>query len=430
MVALYTRRIKTDPQDAYAYFDRARYYDYLHERLKAQVDMRRWAAVVSGRSPSGVWFGTPRDLGWIIDLPFNCELVFSAERPVHTIPTMSIAFGRKGRCERKLFEIPMVVASLVGLGFLASLDAPQTRADFTFGEPVDLESDFPLLNPPAEHPDCFSADGLEMYFGSRRSGGQGGYDLWVCKRASPEDDWGPPDNLGPVVNSASADLFISISGDGLELYFASTRPGGYGSNDLYVTKRATRNSPWGPPTNLGPNVNASSINFTPSVSSDALELFFSSNRPGGYGANDLWVSRRATRNDPWGDPVNLGPAVNGPSYQQAPCLSSDGLLLFFHSDRPGGYGSVDLWMTRRASRSAPWEPAVNLGPKINTPNWECRPCLVPDSSALYFVRADTSGNPLASWKAPILPIRESGGRAGERKGGPEMTTRRPHIDSS
>ncbi len=63
MLRLYTRRIETDPQDAYAYSDRARYYDYLHERAKAEADMRRWSAVVSGRSPSDSWFGTSRGLG-------------------------------------------------------------------------------------------------------------------------------------------------------------------------------------------------------------------------------------------------------------------------------------------------------------------------------------------------------------------------------
>ncbi len=168
-----------------------------------------------------------------------------------------------------------------------------------------------------------------MYIESIRAGGQGGYDLWVCKRASPEDDWGPPENLGPTVNSAGNDASASITADGLELYFSSNRPGGYGGYDLYVTRRATRNSPWGPATNLGPKVNSVYDDGNLSVSSDGLELYFASNRPGGYGGDDLYVSKRATTQDPWGDPVNLGPAVNSPADEAAPCLSPDGLLLFF-----------------------------------------------------------------------------------------------------
>ena len=65
-----------------------------------------------------------------------------------------------------------------------------------------------------------------MYIDSSRAGGQGGYDLWVCKRASPEDDWGPPENLGPTVNSASNETCASITADGLELYFTPTGPEG------------------------------------------------------------------------------------------------------------------------------------------------------------------------------------------------------------
>jgi Tol biopolymer transport system component/tetratricopeptide (TPR) repeat protein len=406
MLRLYTRRIETDPQDAYAYFDRARCYDHLHERTKAEADMQRWSAVVSGRSPSDLCFTTRPGFRRVLDLPFDSELVFSAERPVNKIPVFSIAFGQKGRWERKLFEIPMVVTSLVGLGFLAGLDAP-ARADFTFGAPVNIKSTFPSLNPaPYEFINCFSADGLEVYFNSPRSGGQGGLDLWVYKRASVEDGWGPPENLGPMVNTASNDWGASITGDGLELYFFSNRPGGYSSSalsDLYVTKRATRTSPWGPATNLGPKVNGSFRNNWPTVSADGLELYFSSNRPGGYGGSDLYVSMRATTNDPWGDPVNVGSAVNSPSGELVPSLTPDGLLMFFHSSRPGGVGQWgDGYVARRASRSAPWQPAANLGPIVNATafNW---PVGCPDGSALYILGdpKDDGGN--YTYKAPILP---------------------------
>jgi hypothetical protein len=230
------------------------------------------------------------------------------------MPVLSIAFGQKGRCEMKLFEIPMVVTSLVGLGFLAGLDAPPARADFTFGAPVNIQSDFPLLDPATEWITSFSADGLEVYVNSVRSGGQGGYDLWVLTRASVEDDWGPPENLGPIVNTASNDWGASITVDGLELYFHSNRPGGYGYADIYVTRRATRTSPWGPATNLGPKVNGSFQDIWPVVSPDGLELYVSSGRPGNLGAGDIYVSKRATTQDPWGDPVNLGPAVNSPFF--------------------------------------------------------------------------------------------------------------------
>ncbi len=303
----------------------------------------------------------------------------------------------------KLFEIPMVVTSLVGLGFLAGLDTPPARADFTFGAPVDLQSTFPFLNPATDTIVCFSADGLEMYSESTRGGGQGNYDLWVYKRVSVEDDWGPPENPGPNVNSVRWEANASMTADGLELYFSSGRSGG---GDLYVARRATRDSLWDAATNLGPNVNSSYTDTGVSVSSDGLELYFISIRPGGYGGGDIYVSKRATRSDPWGPAANLGPAVNTPADEVVSCLSPDGLLLLFQDGtalRSGGYGGGDLWMTRRASRSAPWEPVVNLGPIINGPSRDCRQCLAPDGSGLYFYRA--SDNTFTSFlRAPILPI--------------------------
>jgi len=308
----------------------------------------------------------------------------------------------------KLFEIPMVVTSLLGFSLLASIDAPPARADFTFGEPVDVQSAFPLLDfAQSDCITCFSADGLEMYIDSIRAGGQGKDDLWVCKRASLEDDWGPPENLGATVNSAKVDCPTSITADGLELYFFSLRPGGFGYADLYVSKRATRDSPWGSPANLGPAVNSSLVDCAPSVSSDGLELYFQTSRPDGYGGWDLYVSTRATRNDPWGAAANLRRAVNSPGSESYPVLSPDGLLLLFQDQgmpRPGGYGGSDFWMTRRASRSGAWEPPVNLGPMVNGPNDETYPCFAPDGSALYFARMDASTSTFTQWKAPILPV--------------------------
>jgi hypothetical protein len=304
----------------------------------------------------------------------------------------------------KLFGISMVVTSLVGLSFFASLDAP-ARADFTFGTPVDIQSDFPFLDPATEWINCFSADGLEAYFESQRLGGYGLVDLWLCKRASVEDAWSSSENLGPLINSATWDKHAFISADGLELYFYSYRPGGYGQADLYVTRRATCTSPWEPPTNLGPKVNGSSEDFFPSVSPDGLELYFGSTRPGGYGAWDLYVSKRATTNDPWGDPVNLGPTVNSPGQEGWVAFSPDWLLMFFWSDRPGGFGPWgDNYMARRASRSAPWQPAVNLGPIINATVWNGPLGVTADGSALYILCDPNDDMTTWTYQAPILPI--------------------------
>jgi len=194
-----------------------------------------------------------------------------------------------------------------------------------------------------------SADGLSLCFSSTCPGGYGSDDLWVTTRASVSDPWGPPVNLGATVNSSAGDFDASISADGLVLFFTSGRAGGLGDLDLWFTSRATKNDPWGSPVNLGAAVNSSHEETFPDISSDSRMLFFSDHglvgpwRAGGLGGCDIWVTARATTNEPWGEPLNLGPVINSSDHDLSPNISADGSTLYFSSDRPGGIGSADLW---------------------------------------------------------------------------------------
>jgi hypothetical protein len=327
----------------------------------------------------------------------------------------SVAFGQKGRWQMKLFEIPMFVASLLGFGLLSGLDAPPAYADFTFGEPEKVSG--LRYN---EWIDCISYDGLEMY--TEGPGGPAGdqyyWDLWVHKRASKDEDWGPPENLGPLINSVDyEECGASISSDGLTLYFVSwSRPDGYGGADIYTTTRATRNDPWGPAVNLGPAINSSDYDQTVCISADDLELYFGSKRSDAYGDGtyDIYVARRVTPNDPWGAAVNLGPQVNTPYGECYVSLSPDGLLLLFSewntstiNARPGGYGNADLWMTRRASIDAPWQTPVNLGPLINGPTRDFFPRISSEGHTLYFRSIDREGR--GNFQVPIILILDFNG---------------------
>jgi len=196
-------------------------------------------------------------------------------------------------------------------------------------------------------PGFTTGDGLETYFGDDRLGGYGDFDLWMMKRETIGADWCQPVNLGPVVNSSAGEVSPTISMDGLELYFSNReavpRPGTYGSADLWVTRRPTRNDPWGTPVNLGPTINTPYREHFPVISADGLSLFFYSTRPSGYGGWDLYMTRRSSRSDPWGPPVNLGPLVNSPGGESQGYMSVDGSTFCFHSNRPGGYGGHDCW---------------------------------------------------------------------------------------
>ncbi len=296
--------------------------------------------------------------------------------------------------------------AILVLALVVGLPASVANADFTFGEPTNLG---PTINSPhSDHSGSFSSDGLEMYFDSNRSGGSWDtYDIYVSTRATTDDAWGTPVKLGPPVNSSTVDGYPIISTDGLSLYFTSlNRAGGYGSLDIWVATRATVSDPWGEPTNLGPKVNGPQDDCVTSISCDGLVLYFySRNRPGGYGGYDIWVSTRQTKDADWGEPMNLRPTVNSSYKDGSPCISANGLLLFFFSNRPGGFGDRDLYMTRRATIDDDWGISVNPGPAINSSAFDYAATILPDGSTLYFT-SDRPGGVGGEdiWQAPILPI--------------------------
>jgi WD40 repeat protein len=158
---------------------------------------------------------------------------------------------------------------------------------------------------------------------------------------------------------------------------------------------------WSAPVLLGAPLNSACQDQTPTLSRDELALYFMSNRQGGLGintpdgcqdTNDLWLARRASRDSPWETPVNLGSPVNTSADEAGPALSPDGHLLFFTSNRDGGAGQNDLYMSRRAHREdvVGWGPPVSLGPDVNTTSWEAGPSYLARGedgpATLYFYR--------------------------------------------
>jgi len=256
-----------------------------------------------------------------------------------------------------------------------------------------------------EYSHCVSADGLELYYIFDESWDDPEWDISVSTRTTVEDDWGPPTNLGLVVNSPNDELGPCISADGLELYFQSNRPGGAGLDDIWVSRRATRDDQWGEPENLGPPVNTETWDYNPCLSSDGLQLYFA------YGRDpQLAVTKRDTKDSLWGEPVNLGPVVNNWTCQDTPWISSDGLLLMFTdfwacSLRPGGFGGTDIWFSRRATKESEWGEPVNLGPAINTLANEDFPMISANGSTLYFNSTRAGGSGMHDlWQAPFIPI--------------------------
>ena len=270
------------------------------------------------------------------------------------------------RCRSRV----LLCCSVVGLVLLG---VSRVNADFTFGLAKNLG---PMVNSSYEDSvPSISSDGLSLYFESNRPNGLGAADIWVSTRAHASDAWGEPVNLGPTVNTSALDCQPDLSPDGLFLYFRSDRPGGSGGRDLWVTMRETEADPWGPPVWL-----RSDLDDGVAISSDGLSFYFGANRPGGIGNVDMWVSTRASVSDSWGEPVNLGSTVNSASADAQPSISPQGLVLFFSSKRSDGYGGRDIWVTTRATVDANWGEPANLGPTINTADHDGSPSVSADGS--------------------------------------------------
>jgi len=205
----------------------------------------------------------------------------------------------------------------------------------------------PLASTALDDDPTMTADGLELYFNSDRPGGTGSADIWVSTRTSRSDPWGPP---APVtaVNTIDLETTPGVSADGLELYWSSDTPGGMGGTDIYRATRASRSDPWSSPMQVSELATTFAEHGVQPTAS-GLTLVFNSDRSG---ATQLYMTTRATKADPWTTPVPI--AELGAFADADPALVDLERTLVFHSQMRGGLGSTDIFITSRASTQDPF----------------------------------------------------------------------------
>ena len=286
----------------------------------------------------------------------------------------------------------LTLLCVIGCYTATNYSAPRTAE--TFGEwslPVNVGP--PLNTPDNDNYAVLSRNELTIYFTSDRPGGFGGDDLWFATRESVDALWGEPQNMGVVINTAAADSLSVLSSNEHVMYFHSTRDGGCGLGDIWMTRRRNRHSDWGAPTNLGCVLNTTAVEIAPAFfedpETDQAWLFYGSNRPGGIGDFDVYAS-------PLGEDGAAGPGVLVPEFSSPArdtriFIRKDGREAFVTTNRVGGQGLIDIWVSTREGLSDPWSVPKNLGSPVNSEFDDGSPWLSKDRTTLYFFSTRPGG---------------------------------------
>jgi tetratricopeptide (TPR) repeat protein len=233
----------------------------------------------------------------------------------------------------------------------------------------------------------------ELFFTSRRpqtTGGKqdpnGAYFEDIYRSIKESGYWTAPEPLNENINTATNDASVGISQDGQILYLFRTNDD-LVSGDLYES-RLTADG-WGVPKKLGPEINSNYVESSASISNDERVLYFSSNRPGGYGGKDIYrVVKLPTGN--WSKAQNLGPTINTPYDEDAPFIHVDNKSLYFSSNGHKTMGGYDIFVSELGENGM-WSEPLNMGYPVNTVANDLYFVMSPDKQNGYYSSAQGGG---------------------------------------
>lgn len=240
-----------------------------------------------------------------------------------------------------------------------------------------------INSPNLEYFPSLTIDGSKMVFTRRISSDEDFYESNLVN-----GKWSKAKPLAGKVNTTLNEGAQCISQDGQWIIFTGCNyPEGQGSCDLYISYK-TKNG-WSEAENLGPMINTDFWESSPSLSPDKRDLYFASAISGGFGGRDIWVSHRSATGK-WGRPENLGAAVNTSGDESCPFMHADNETLYFNSNGRPGYGSTDLFFTKKVSDTS-WLEAENLGYPINTIDDEGSLIVAADAKTAYYASDKANG---------------------------------------
>ena len=263
-----------------------------------------------------------------------------------------------------------------------ALEAIKNPVDFNFenmGEGINSEWE--------EYLPSISADG-KLFVITRRGPHQNNVVSEDFYQSTFEQGkWTKAQNMG-TVNTFGNEGAQCLAPNGKVLFFtACDREDGMGRCDIYLSFK--RDGVWSEARNIGPSINSKYWDSQPTISPDGRELYFVSNRPGGYGNMDIWKSV-LTEKGTFSKPVNLGAAINTEFDEMSPFIHTDNQTLYFASNGHPGMGDFDLFMSKRKYPAAAWQMPKNLGYPINTHGVENSLIVASDGKTAYFA-SDKSG---------------------------------------
>lgn len=220
----------------------------------------------------------------------------------------------------------------------------------SFNKAAPLDGDINLE--PRKGAITVSQDGDWLFFAADIAGaGIGGFDIY--KSVYTPTGWSEQENLGDSINTDFWESSPAISPDKRALYFSSTRPGGYGGADLYVSYLKP-NGRWTEAANMGSSVNTAGDELAPFIHADNQTLYFTSDGLPGYGGSDLFVLKKLS-NGKWGTPENMGYPINTIENEGSLAVAADGYTAYYASDREDSRGGLDIYSFTLPAHARPYK---------------------------------------------------------------------------